>query len=201
MPLDFLLRQTSELPLHSLHRRNLNLTPPKITSQHTPQTNNRRPHRLIERILRNTLHPFLQKIRGLLLLRPTRRPLKRQKVPRRIHLQNLRPLLLIHPHDHHDHRQRPHAGTLRIHLGDIRHSLGQDGRGDGVAVLEFEVGGFVARALDSAVAVGDHAGGETADFGCDVEDVGDGGGDDEAVRDFALGDDDTSVFAAEGDAG
>jgi len=70
-----------------------------------------------------------------------------------------------------------------------------------VPVLELEIGGFVAGALDLGAAVGGEAGGEASDLGGYIEYVGDGFWVDESVGDFFLGYDDAGVGAADGDSG
>lgn len=68
-----------------------------------------------------------------------------------------------------------------------------------VAKFILKIGSFVPQSLDLGLTIGNHTGGETADFGGDVKHVGDGFGVHEAVRDFFLGYDAGCVGAAEGD--
>mmetsp|Transcript_25830 Transcript_25830/g.43882 ORF Transcript_25830/g.43882 Transcript_25830/m.43882 type:complete len:262 (-) Transcript_25830:166-951(-) len=201
MLLNLLLRQTPKPPLLPLNARHLNLIPPKITPQHTPQTNNRRPHRLLKRIILNPLHPLFQKIRRLLLLRPGRCPLERQIMPRRIHLENRRSTLLIHPHNHQHTRQGTHRCTLRIHLCQIRHPLGQSSRRNGIPIFKFKIGRLIPHSLYCRMTIGNHARGQYPDLRSNVKHVTDGVRNDETIGNLALSDDYGCVGAAEGDSG
>mmetsp|Transcript_14819 Transcript_14819/g.31535 ORF Transcript_14819/g.31535 Transcript_14819/m.31535 type:complete len:239 (-) Transcript_14819:68-784(-) len=200
MILNLLLSQTSEFPLFPLYTSYFNLIPSEIAPQHTPQAHNCSPHCFVKAIFWYVLHSLFQKVSCLLLLRPARRALERQEMPCRIDLQNLRTLLIVHAHDEQHHRQRTHARTLSIHLSNVRHTLRQHGGRDRIPVFEFKVGGLISHPLHGRMAVGCHARGEDTDFGRHVVHMANAGGNNEAVGDLALGDNDGGISATEGDA-
>mmetsp|Transcript_34932 Transcript_34932/g.79753 ORF Transcript_34932/g.79753 Transcript_34932/m.79753 type:complete len:218 (+) Transcript_34932:76-729(+) len=198
MVLNFFFRQAPELAILASYRGDFDLAAPEVASQHTSQTYDGSADRFVKAVFWDIIHPLLEEVCRLLLLRAARRPLERQIVPSRVDLQNLRALHVVDSHDHEDHGQWSHARALRVDLCYVRHPLRQHGGGDGVTVLELKVSRLVPHPLHGRVAVGRHARGEDADLGRHVVHVRDRCGDDEAVRDFPLRDDHGGVLAAQG---
>lgn len=149
------------------------------------------------------LETLLELVRRLLLLHARGAGLVAEEVARRVNLEHLRLSLGtgVDARVDGDHTQCAHEGVLRVELGDVGHTLCQMRDGDRVAVLVLELGGFMARALDNGLGVGDHTGGNDTDVLGDAEHVGDGGSVDELVSDLLLGDEDDGRVGADGHRG
>lgn len=93
---------------------------------------------------------------------------------------------VVDPNEERNGGEGAHGGRLGVYLGDVGEALGKLGHGDGISVLEGEVGGLVPCALNNCLGIGEQAGAEAPNPRGDLVDTGDRGRVHEAVRDLLL---------------